>query len=284
MAETLNEDQIAYWNGEGGEKFVKFQHTLDTMLAPYGAEVLNHLAIQSGEAVLDIGCGCGDTTIDLARRVGAKGEAVGVDISEPMLAQAEEAARHAELTNVFFEVADVESGPLHRDSFDAAFSRFGVMFFEHPEVAFANVHKMLHERGRLGFVCWQPMEKNPWIGMQVAAVMPFAPEVPPPPGPDDPGPFSFGDPDRIHRVLGAAGFKDIAVDAFTPKTLLGATKDLDEAVAFGLEIGPAGTLLAGADDEARARAAAAVRDVFAPYHTPDGVVMDSAAWVVTARK
>ena len=283
-AKKPNEDQIAFWNGEGGEKFIKFQHTLDIMLEPFGAEAITRLDIKPGEKVLDIGCGCGGTTIDLARRVGAKGEAVGVDISEPMLALAEDAAAHAELTNVFFEVADVQTGPLHRDSFDAAFSRFGIMFFEHPETALGHVHAMLHDEGRIAFACWQPMEVNPWIGLQVAAVMPFAPEVPPPPGPDDPGPFSFGDPDRIRRVLGEAGFKDIQIDGFTPKIALGATKDLDEAVAFGLEVGPASMLLADTDDATKAKATEAVRDALAPYHTDTGVVTETAAWIVSAQK
>ncbi|MDA0338359.1 MAG: methyltransferase domain-containing protein [Proteobacteria bacterium] len=282
--EGPNAEQIEFWNGEGGDRFIAFQNALDVMLEPFSRATIERLGIKSGEVVLDIGCGCGDTTIDLARRVGAKGEAIGVDISEPMLARAEEAAANAELTNVFFEAVDVETGNLHRDSFDAAFSRFGVMFFRHPEVAFRNVYNVLHDSGRIGFACWQAIDKNPWIGLQMQAVMPFVAEPPAPPGPEDPGPFSLSDPDRIRRILGDAGFKNIEIEAFEPEMILGATRDLDDAVEFGLGIGPAGSLLKDADAETQAKAARAVRDSLVPFHTERGVATQSSTWIVTASK
>ena len=132
-----NADQIEFWNGEGGEKFVRYQNALDIMLKPFGDEAIRRAGVTAGEAVLDIGCGCGDTSIDLAVAVGVTGEVVGVDISEPMLARAEYLAAQTELTNVFFELADVEASALHADSFDLAFSRFGVMFFRNPVTAHA---------------------------------------------------------------------------------------------------------------------------------------------------
>ena len=279
-----NAEQIEFWNGEGGQKFIKYQNALDEMLEPFGDETISHLGVKSGEVVLDIGCGCGATTLEIARRVGAKGEAVGVDISEPMLARAEDVASRADVTNVFFEHADVETGVLHRDSFDAAFSRFGIMFFKTPETALTNVCNMLHDRGRIGFACWQALDRNPWIAMQMQVVMPLIDEPPAPLGPEDPGPFSFADPDRVRRILSTAGFRNIELDSFAPDIVVGATHDLEDAVEFALDMGPASRLLADASDEVKAKALAGVKDAFAPYHTDRGVVLPSAAWIVTASK
>lgn len=278
-----NEDQIAAWNADLGEKFVKYQHALDKMIGPFGKVAMAKLDLKPGEYVLDIGCGCGETTIDIARRVGAKGEVVGADISEIMLAKAEDAAVHADVTNVFFEHADVQTSSLHPRTFDAAFSRFGVMFFSDPEKAFHNVCETLHEGGRIAFCCWQSMEKNPWLSMQMEAVAPlFEPQEPV--GLDAPGPASFADPKRVEDILSAAGFLDIQIEEFNKDIVIGATKDLDDAAEFALEMGPVSFLLnqAEADEADRKRAFEAVRDKFAEYHSSNGVVLQASAWIVSA--
>ena len=278
-----NADQIEFWNGEGGEKFVRYQNALDIMLKPFGEEAIRRAGVKAGEAVLDIGCGCGDTSIDLATLVGVTGEVVGVDISEPMLARAEYMAAQTELTNVFFELGDVEAGPLHRDSFDLAFSRFGVMFFRNPATAFANVHAALRDGGRLTFACWQALKKNQWVSIQMEAVLPLVPP-PPPMGPEDPGPFSFADADRVRRILGEAGFTDIAIDPFDTEVALGGMLVLDDAVDFSMQLGPASGLLKDATDTVRAQARDAVRASLAGHQTPRGVMLSAGAWIVSARK
>ncbi len=283
VAAGPNADQIEFWNGEGGEKFVRYQNALDLMLKPFGEEAMRRIGVKAGEAVLDIGCGCGDTSIDLALAVGVTGEVVGVDISEPMLARAEYMAAQTELTNVFFELVDVEAGPLHRDSFDLAFSRFGVMFFRNPVTAFANVHAALRKGGRLAFACWQPLPRNQWVSIQMQAVLPLVPP-PPPMGPEDPGPFSFGGQDRVRRILAEAGFSDIAVEPFDTEVALGGMLVLDDAVDFSLQIGPATSLLKDAPDEVRAKARDAVRAALARHQTRRGVMLAAGAWIVTARK
>jgi SAM-dependent methyltransferase len=278
-----NAEQIEFWNGEGGEKFVRYQNALDAMLEPFGTEAIRQAAVRAGEAVLDIGCGCGETTIDLSRIVGVTGEVVGVDISEPMLARAEYLAAQTEMTNVFFELVDVETGKLHEESFDLAFSRFGVMFFRNPATAFGNVRGALRPGGRIAFACWQPLDRNQWVSLQLKAVLPL---VPPPerPGPEDPGPFSFGDPERIRRILTEAGFTDIAIEPFAPKVVLGGMLVLDDAVDFSMEIGPVSALLKDADEATRAKARDAVRAALEAYRTDRGVMLAAGAWIVTARK
>ncbi|MGE0666012.1 MAG: class I SAM-dependent methyltransferase [Sphingomonadales bacterium] len=283
VAEGPNAEQIEFWNGEGGEKFVRYQNALDIMLKPFGEEAMRRGGIKAGDAVLDIGCGCGDTSIDLAMAVGVTGEVVGVDISEPMLARAEYMAAQTELTNVFFELADVEAGPLHQDSFDMAFSRFGVMFFRNPVKAFANVHAALRTGGRLVFACWQALPKNQWVSIQMQAVLPLVPP-PPPMGPEDPGPFSFADGERVRRILAEAGFTDIAVEPFDTEVALGGMLVLDDAVDFSMQLGPASALLKDAPGEVRGKARDAVRAALAQHQTKRGVMLSAGAWIVTARK
>jgi SAM-dependent methyltransferase len=283
VAAGPNADQIEFWNGEGGEKFVRYQNALDLMLKPFGEEAIRRAGVTAGEAVLDIGCGCGDTSIDLAIAVGVTGEVVGVDISEPMLARAEYMAAQTDLTNVFFELADVEASPLHADSFDLAFSRFGVMFFHDPVAAFANVHAALRKGGRLAFACWQTLAQNQWVSIQMQAVLPLVPP-PPPMGPEDPGPFSFADAERVRRILTEAGFTDIAIEPFDTQVALGGMLVLDDAVDFSLQIGPAATLLKDASDEVRATARDTVRAALQQHQTRRGVMLEAGAWIVTARK
>ena len=278
-----NAEQIEFWNGEGGEKFVRYQNALDLMLKPFGDEAMRRAAVKPGEVVLDIGCGCGDTSIDMAVAVGVTGEVVGVDISEPMLARAEHLAAQTELTNVFFELADVEAGPLHSDSFDLAFSRFGVMFFRNPATAFRNVHAALRRGGRLAFACWQPLPRNQWVSLQMQAILPLVPP-PPRPGPEDPGPFSFGDGDRVRAILSVAGFSDIVIEPFATEVALGGMLVLDDAVDFSLEIGPASSLLKDQPEAVKARARDAVRAALTPHQTPKGVMLSAEAWIVTAAK
>ena len=278
-----NAEQIEFWNGEGGEKFVRYQNALDQMLEPFGTEAIRRAGVKPGEAVLDIGCGCGDTTIDLARAVGITGEVVGVDISEPMLARAEYLAAQTEMTNVFFELTDVETGPLHSDSFDLAFSRFGVMFFKNPATAFRNVHGALRRGGRIAFACWRPLALNQWVSLQMQAILPLVPP-PSPMGPEDPGPFSFADQDRVRAILSVAGFSDIAIEPFDTSVALGGMLVLDDAVDFSLEIGPAASLLKDVDPATRERARDAVREVLRPYQDKRGVMVSAGAWIVTATK
>lgn len=280
-----NKDQIAAWNAELGEKFIKYHHALDQMISPFGTETMKRLKLSSGDCVLDIGCGCGETSIAMARQVGAKGEVVGADISEIMLARAEDAAVHAEVTNVFFEQADVQTSSLHPRTFDAAFSRFGVMFFADPVAAFTNVNEALHDGGRLAFACWRPLDQNPWMAKQLEAVAPMF-EMPPPPPPDAPGPFSFGNPERVKEILSKAGFENIEIEEFTTDLVLGGTRDLDEAAEFAIDMGPVSFLLRDmeADEATVRRAFEAVRDTLEAFHGDAGVALGASAWIVSASK
>ena len=278
-----NAEQITYWNEQSGPKWVVGQERLDRMIAPFGEAAMAALALRAGERVIDVGCGCGDTSLTLGRRVTSSGSVLGVDISEPMLERARERARYDGLAHVQFLAADAQTHRFDAGAADASFSRFGVMFFADPTAAFANLGQALAARGRVAFACWQPVTENPWMLVPIMAAAQVV-ALPPPPAPDAPGPFAFGDRARVSRILEGAGFHDVAVEPFTPKLTVGGGGDVDEAVQFVLQLGPTAAVLRDASPDQVTRVGVAVREALQPFVTPDGVVMPSASWIVTARR
>jgi SAM-dependent methyltransferase len=274
-----NADQITYWNEQGGPRWVRLQADLDRQLASFGEIVMDRLALGDGERVLDIGCGCGETSFELVRRVGDAGSVLGVDISTVMLARARE---RAETGNVAFLVADAQTHAFAPASFDAIFSRFGVMFFEDPRAAFRNVAQALAPGGRLGFHCWKSLPENPWMTVPLFAALQHVPPPTPPP-PDAPGPFAFADADRVRGILADAGLAEITFESRSDPMGVGAGS-LDDAVEFALQMGPASIAIRDVTPETLAKVRASVRAALAPYTTSDGVRLATASWVVTARK
>jgi SAM-dependent methyltransferase len=280
-SEGPNAEQITYWN-EQGPKWVNLQAQLDLQLRPLGERAIERAAVSAGERVLDIGCGCGETTFELARRTGAAGAAVGMDISTLAIERARQRADEARLEHVRFENADAQTFAFPPGSLDLLFSRFGVMFFSDPVAAFTNLRAALRPGGRLAFVCWQGVQRNPWMMIPLAAVAQHV-ALPAPPVPGAPGPFAFADADRVRGILTQAGFTAFAVEAVDEVLAIGGDGTLDQAVDFVLKIGPVAAALRTAGESARAAAAAAVHDAVAPFHSPQGVRMGAAAWLVTAR-
>lgn len=270
-----NAQQIEHWNGEGGQRWVEAQTAMDAVLAPFSRLLLERAAPRAGERVLDVGCGCGDTSLALAE-VGA--EVLGVDVSGPMLERARE--RAAGRAGLRFVLADAAAHPLPPASFDLLLSRFGVMFFADPVGAFANLRRGHADGGRLCFVCWQTPAKNPWMIMPMQAAAPFAPDMEVP-VPGAPGPFAFVDPQRVTSILEAAGYRDVSVEPRDVPLCYGAS--LEQTMALVLRLGPASRILAVLSPSAQAAAVNAIRDALRPFETADGVWLDSAAFLVTAR-
>ncbi|MBB4440906.1 MULTISPECIES: class I SAM-dependent methyltransferase [Rhizobium] len=283
MAEE-NVYQVADWKGQSGERWVAYQARLDAMMAVFGQAAIEAAAPATGERVLDVGCGAGASSLDLAARVGAGGHVLGVDISAPLIGRARALA--PQNTPVLFQVADASSTELPEGAFDILFSRFGVMFFDDPTVAFAHMRRALKPGARVAFVCWRSMAENDWVRLPVGAMKGILPPTAPP-DPEAPGPFSFGDQGRVTRILTAAGFTDVAIAPFDASIPFGkgGTRDaaLDDAVKMTLEVGPLARALADQPDDIRARASAAVRAVFADCPGERSVMINGAAWIVTAR-
>jgi len=279
-AEGPNAEQIVYWNETAGPKWVALQDVLDQQIRPLGEAAMERVGSADGERVLDVGCGTGETTVELAHRVGPGGAVTGIDLSAPMLARARQ--RATGIGNVTFRAADAQTTLLEAAHFDVCFSRFGVMFFIDPVAAFANLRSALQPGGRLGFVCWQALPKNPWMQVPLAAAARHI-TLPPPPEPGTPGPFSLADAERVCGILERAGFSDLGFDDHRATLTIGGGKGLDEVVDILLTgVGPTSAAMRQADRAVRATVAAAVREALAPYHsTGAGLRMDGACWLVT---
>ena len=274
-----NADQIAYWNGDAGKRWVSQQTRLDAMLAPISAAALEAANPKPGEHILDVGCGCGETSIKFATLTGARGRVLGADVSAPMLALAKQRAG-ATHPNLAFAEADAGTHEFEPGAFDLLFSRFGVMFFADPDAAFANMRKALKPGGRTAFVCWRDWRENEWVRVPIMAVRPH---VPPQPqlGPEDPGPFSFANPGRVRRILANAGFDVITLKPFDTQLELG--NGLNDAADYLLEFGPISRALTDATPEQKRQATAALREALAPHAKTAPVKLGAAVWLVDAK-
>ncbi len=235
---TVAEQQRAYWNSPVGDKWVNNQSTLDAMFVPLTADLIELAGIKTGENILDVGCGGGTTTRLLANKVGAKGRVLGVDISKPLLAAAKAQANDAHVD--FFE-GDAGSASVPMEAADLIISRFGIMFFADAAQAFAHMRKILKPTGRLCFVCWGPLENNPWFKMPLdviaATLGPLDPIQP-----RAPGPLAFAQADYIAEFLAAAGFANITVE--TRILQLNCNEYPAKVAEFLMEFGPGARILA----------------------------------------
>jgi len=277
-----NAEQIRHWNEVAAPRWVASEAMLDAQIAPLGLAAMERARVAAGERVLDVGCGCGQTTLQLAAKVGPRGSVTGIDISTPMLERARARAAERELAQVRFLNADAQTTAVGAAAFDLVFSRFGVMFFSDPRAAFANLRASLAPGGRVAFVCWQDLKLNPWMRVPLLAAAQHI-TLQPPSGPDAPGPFSFAAPARVRAILEGAGFADVAIDPLELELVVGgAGGNLEQAVEIMLELGPMAAAMREADPALRPRVADAVREALAPFASPAGVKLGSAVWIVRA--
>lgn len=273
----MNEEPEVYWREHAGPKWVRARHAVDYIVSPITDHLLSVADAQEGERVIDIGCGCGTTTLAFAKRVGQTGHVLGVDVSDPMLAVARDAG--ANLPQLDVALADAGSHSFSADA-DLLVSRFGVMFFPDPPAAFANMRTALVSGGRTALVCWQPIERNPWIS-HIMRAFPEAPVSMPDPD-AGPGPFSLSDPDRTRELLTAAGFKDVAVEPFETRVSLGETAE--KALEAMTEVGGFSRMLAEAETDAqRTRLNDRARTFLENEYRDGAPTLDAAVWVLRAR-
>ena len=281
---TPTNEFVEFWNDTLAEKFNRFREILMNGLSYHSRVPLNNLKLEAGSKVLDVGCGWGDTAIELARKTGPEGHVLGVDCVDDFLEKGRADARQAGVDNVTFVAADVQTYPFEPE-FDFCFSRFGMMFFENPVVAMRNVCSALKPGGELMFIVWRDIADNPWVGVPKEVVLEYLPE----PGDDartcGPGPFSMANPDVVKKQLEIAGFQDIGFERHDGPVVVG--NSADNAMQFQLSIGPAGEVFREAGDLAeqrRGKVEQALRDALAPYEQEEGIVMPSSSWTITARK
>jgi SAM-dependent methyltransferase len=283
MGSGVNAAQAERWNGDSGRHWIvhRERHAAGhERLIPH---LLRAAGISPGDRVLDVGCGCGETTIAAARAAGdpaaahPDGSALGLDLSAPMLEIARRLAAEAGITNIGFAQGDAQVYPLPPGFYDVVVSSFGVMFFDDPAAAFGNIVGALRPGGRLAFLCWQDDAHNELFAIPLRALARQAGQ--PVPADDD----MFTDPRQVTDLLSGAGCTDIQVDAVTEPAWLGT--DVADVMAYVRDMRRVRTLTAELGDEALAeRALATMADEYATRQRPDGVWVDAAAWVVSARR
>ncbi len=276
MAENAYDSE--YWDSRA-DAWANREGMLERFTEDLGRVGIDALAPAPGERVVDVGCGPGSTTIDLAGRVGDAGDVVGLEISPAMVAAAERRAADIGVGNARFVVHDLEHAPLV-EGFDAAYSRFGVMFFARPDAAFSNLVASLRPGGRFAAVVWASPQENPWMAITSASAAGALGIDLAPPAPGGPGPFSLSDPDSLITLLQGAGLVDVGVERTLGRLELH-ERSVDFEVASMLRIGPLGETFAAADDEVRAAAVEAVLAASEPHRSEEGWELPGCALVAT---
>ena len=279
-----NDSFTRFWNDVLVAKFERFRNIMLDGLSYHSAGPLARLDLPRGARAVDVGCGWGDTAIELARKAGPEGSVLGLDCCDAFLEKGRRDAAAEGLRNVRFVVADVQTYPFET-TFDFAFSRFGMMFFANPVAAMRNVRRALVPGGRAMFITWRTIDDNPWLGVPKATVLRFLP----PPGEDaatcGPGPFAMANPDVVRAQLAAAGFGDATFERVDGPVMVG--RDVEQAIDFQLMLGPAGEIVREARELADARRGEideALRAELGRYVASDGSVrMQSSSWTITAR-
>lgn len=270
-------EQNRLWNGTAGQAWIAAQEVLDRMFEPFETRLVEEVVAASGRHVLDIGCGTGATTLAVARRLGTNGIAVGLDISEPMLATARARAQRDNVPATFI-CADAQTHAFEAASFDMIISRFGVMFFDDPVRAFANLHRAVTRNAGLRAIAWRGPADNPFMTTAERAAAPLLPGMPPR-RPDAPGQFAFADADRVRRILKDAGWTGIDLQPFDVECTL----PVHALHLYVTRLGPVGMMLQSADEATRARVTEIVLDAFKPYVRGADVRFTAACWMVSAR-
>ncbi|AOJ34799.1 class I SAM-dependent methyltransferase [Burkholderia metallica] len=272
-----NETQSALWNGPSGRAWVDTQATIDRMFEPLARLIVEAAATSGARSVLDVGCGTGAVTLAIARRLGAHARCTGIDISAPMIdvaqARAERSGTHAR-----FVCADAQTHVFEPASVDLIVSRFGVMFFDDPVRAFANLRDTARPNARMRFVAWRGAPDNPFMTVAEQAAAPLLPNLPAR-RPGAPGQFAFGDRRRIASVLSDSGWADITIEPVDLPCALPESA-LDDYIT---RLGPVGLALLEVDDATRRRVVDAMRAAFEPYVDGADVRFDAGCWLVTAR-
>jgi SAM-dependent methyltransferase len=281
-----NDEATRAWNGVLFDKFVRFKHLLTAGLSQHGENLLARFPPPAGGRVLDLGCGFGDMTVQLAQKLAPSGgSAWGVDVAQNFVEASTATAVELASKNATFFRADVQTGDL-RGPYDAAYSRFGVQFFASPVAALRNVKRALVPGGSIGFVVWRKREDNPWLHVPelcVRGLISQEEETADEPT-CGPGPFSMRGPDLVSDQLKASGFTQIGFERHDVDICIG--RDLDEALAFAMALGPAGEILRLAGDVGKQRepeVVAALKEALAGFVTPRGVIAPSSTWFITAR-
>ena len=284
QAPSGSNDFVDFWNEVLVPKFVQYRHILVGGLTHHSAKIFPSLEVGDGDKAVDVGCGFGDTAIQIAKRVGSSGSVLGIDCCDAFLEFGRADAEANGVTNVTFLEGDVQTYPFE-PIYDFCFSRFGTQFFENPVAGLRNMRASLRPGGIMTMIVWRTIEDNPWLGLPKKLVLEYLP----PPGEDarscGPGPFSMADQEVVTKQLEIAGYDDVRFERVDAPLMVGNT--VEDAIGFQLALGPAGEVYREAGEEAERRhkeIVTALESELQKYKTPEGIVMQSSSWKVRARK
>ena len=288
-----NHEQIAYWNGDGGRKWAERDELMAGVLAPISDALLTRAAPRGASSALDVGCGGGSNTLQLLQHLDNPRHILGIDVSAPLLEVARaRVAGHGTAplrtapprtapARIEFLRADAATHDFGDWRFDVLFSRFGVMFFDDPVAAFAQLRRAAHRNAGLAFCCWQALDNNPWTALPLKAALTVLP-APEPVAPHSPGPFAFADAAYVREVLAQAGWSDTRIEPYAPTLEFSIEGGYEAAVRELVNTGPVGRLLAPAERPAREAVYAAARRALKDYYRGDTLALAGAVWFVTA--
>ena len=279
-----NAAQIEFWNGPSGQQWAKNQAAMDANLKPFADAAIELAQVQSGERILDIGCGAGGTTLALAVSAGASGHVLGVDVSKPMVDLARTRATSASDEGKpfpHFEIADASEYDFTAAPADLLFSRFGVMFFADPVAAFTNLRKGLRSGGRVAFICWQSMAENDFFAVPMKAALTVLPTPPAAPA-NAPGPFAFADKDNLDNILSEAGFNNINIESLALDMNVGHGKGIEAACKEVINTGPLSRLTSNISPDQRAAVNDKVMAALQAYETNGNIMLRTRTWLVSA--
>jgi SAM-dependent methyltransferase len=276
---SIASNQRIFWNSEATRRWVTEQARIDRLFLGVTEAVLAAAAPRRGESVLDVGCGTGTILLRTAEAVGPEGQVLGIDISEQQLALAQRRIDDAGAMNARALLDDAGTHDFPTAVFDLAVTRFGVMFFADPVAAFSNIRHGMKPGGRLALAVFRPGSENPWATASLVAIRHLV-TPPAPPGPEEPGQFGWGDPERVRRILGGAGFRDVVLTPLDLAITIG--RNATEAAEFATFIGQGARLLHGLPDTTREAARSAFETFFKAYEGPDGVSLPGGLWIVSA--
>jgi len=275
----VNAEQVAAWNGPDGDHWVEHEAIYNAAVRRHARHMFYAARVDAGDRVLDVGCGCGESTRQAAR-LASTGRAVGIDVSERQIARACEHAAAEGVSNVEFVHGDAQTYRFEPGASDVVISRFGAMYFDRPGAAFANLRAALRPGGRLALLAWQPLDRNAWVqGLQ--AVVAAGRKLPEPPA-DSPGPFGLARAEHVRALIDDARFEQVALSEVDEPIRLGA--DADEAYAFVSTQAWVQAALREAGEAARREAERRLRHLLEAHQSSEGVLLGSKAWLITARR
>lgn len=277
MEPSANNEMSALWNAHGGETWVELQVLLDRLFLPFENMLGDAVSRTGASNLLDVGCGTGATTLAAARAIGSAGVATGLDISRPLVEAAQRRAEMANVANARFLLADAQTAPLPPATFDAIISRFGIMFFDDPKAAFANLRRAAARGAPLTAFVWRKPSDNPFMVAAEVAAAPFLPELEPI-GSNAPGQFGFADPQHVRRILDST-WHEIRIESVNAVCEL----ETDELDRYAVKLGRVGKILPQLSEERRAVIVEAVRRAFVPFVSGGRARFTAACWRIEAR-